>query len=187
MKRNWVVMVMAAALAAVPAAAQTPQTQPPTGTAQPQPQGSTASQANSADEHLRAASAALNDVQAANLSARAKTQVNELKRRVTALERASASNASTTAQANRNTKAATSRVNWGTEVAAMDKILTSLLGDESAATGTTGTTATKSTGTAGSKAAGAVTIDDTSRAKLVEFRTHLTAYAAAMGGGAQTT
>jgi hypothetical protein len=67
----------------------------------------------------------------------------------------------------------------------MDKVLTSLLGAESTATGTTGAT-TKPTGTTGSKAAAAVTLDDTSRAKLTEFRTHLTAYAAAMGGGAQS-
>ena len=177
MKRNWVVMVMAAALAAAPAAAQTPQPQPPTAAQPAQPQSSAAS----ADEHLRAASAALNDVQVANLSARAKTQVNELKRRVTALERAGASSpTAATAQA----KAPASRVNWGTEVAAMDKTLTALLGAESAATGTTGTT--KATGTAGSKAAAAVTLDETSRAKLIEFRTHLTAYAAAMAGGAPT-
>ena len=186
MKRNWVVMVMAAALTAAPAAAQTSQTQPP-ATAQPtQPQGSTTPKANSADEHLRAASAALNDVPVANLSARAKTQVNELKRRLTALERAgtAATNASATGQANRNPKAAASGVNWGTEVAAMDKVLTSLLGSESAATGTAATT-TSPTGTAGTrgKAATAVTLDDTSRAKLTEVRTHLTAYAAAMGGG----
>ena len=181
MKRNWVLMVMAAALAAAPAAAQPPQTQPPATAAQPaQPQKS----ATSADEHLRAAAAALNDVQAANLSARAKTQVNELKRRLTALERAGASSSTAAAagQAKPTAKAAAAGVNWGTDVAAMDKVLTSLLGAEAAATGTTGTTP-KAAGTAGSKAAAAVTLDETSRAKLIEFRTHLTAYAAAMGGG----
>ena len=179
MKRNWVVTVIAATLIAVPAAAQTPQTPPPATTAQPAspPQSSPAAQATSADEHLRAAAAALNDVQVANLSARAKTQVNELKRRLTTLERASASKAPA------NAKASASRVNWGTEVAAMDKVLTSLLGAESVATGTAGAT-TSPTGTTGApgKAAAAVTLDETSRAKLTEFRTHITAYAAAMAG-----
>ena len=179
MKRNWVVTAIAATLIAAPAAAQTPQTQPPATTAQPAspPQSSPAAQATSADEHLRAAAAALNDVQVANLSARAKTQVNELKRRLTTLERAGASKAPA------NAKASASRVNWGTEVAAMDKVLTSLLGAESVATGTTGAT-TKPTGTAGApgKAAAAVTLDETSRAKLMEVRTHITAYAAAMAG-----
>ena len=180
MKRNWVVTAIAATLIAVPAAAQTPQTQPPATTAQPAspPQSSPAAQGKSADEHLRAAAAALNDVQVANLSARAKTQVNELKRRLTTLERAA-----TTTTAPANAKASASRVNWGTEVAAMDKVLTSLLGAESVATGTAGAT-TKPTGTAGApgKAAAAVTLDETSRAKLTEFRTHITAYAAAMAG-----
>ena len=185
MKRNWVVTAIAATLIAVPAAAQTPQTQPPATTAQPAspPQSSPAAQASSADEHLRAAAAALNDVQVANLSARAKTQVNELKRRLTTLERAGASKT----PANANAKAAASRVNWGTEVAAMDKVLTSLLGAESTATGTAGAT-TKPTGTTGApgKAAAAVTLDETSRAKLTEVRTHITAYAAAMAGAPKT-
>ena len=179
MKRNWVVTAIAATLIAAPAAAQTPQTQPPATTARPAspPQSSPAAQATSADEHLRAAAAALNDVQVANLSARAKTQVNELKRRLTTLERAGESKAPA------NAKASASRVNWGTEVAAMDKVLTSLLGAESVATGTTGAT-TKPAGTAGApgKAAAAVTLDETSRAKLTEVRTHITAYAAAMAG-----
>ena len=187
MKRStgkWVITVMAAALMAAPAAAQTAPPQPPTST-QPAASAPSTTPNQSADEHLRAASAALNDVQIANLSARAKTQVNELKRRVTALERAGSSKASATGQAQSAGRAAASRVNWGTEVAAMDKILTQLLGAEAPATGTA-TTTTAPTGTSGSTRAKPSTtgaLDDASRAKLTEFRTHLTAYAAAMGGG----
>lgn len=160
---KWVVIVMATALIAAPVAAQTAPPQPPATaqpTAQPQstpPQTTPPQGTASAQEHLRAASAALNDVQIENLSARAKTQVNELKGRMTALE----------------TAAAKKSVNWGAEVAAIDKILTSLLADAPA----TGTAAS-----APNKAAAAATLDDASRAKLTEVRTHLIAYAAAMAG-----
>ena len=154
---NWTVTVTAAALLALaPAAsAQTPPATPP---AEQQP----AAQAPSAQDHLRQAKAALDDVQAANLSAAGKKQVAELKRRIGTLERPAARGA----------------VNWGVEVAAMDKILTTLLGAEGQATGTTGTSGSSTKG----KAAAAVTLDDTSRTKLTEVRTHLTAYAAAMSG-----
>ena len=173
---KWVVTVMAAALIAAPAAAQTAPPQPPATaqpTAQPQSTPSAPQGTESAQEHLRAASAALNDVQIENLSARTKTQVNELKRRMTALERSSAPPAATEKKS----------ANWGTEVAAMDKILTSLLVD-APATGTpaAATTPTGTAGSAANKAATAATLDDASRAKLTEVRTHLTAYAAAMAG-----
>ena len=71
-----------------------------------------------------------------------------------------------------NTKTRVSRAtaNWGNEVAAMDKIVTQLLGVSP--TGTSGTTSTKP------PAAG--TLDDATRTKLTEFRTHLTAFATAM-------
>src|SRR5688572_19898123 len=112
---TWTVTAAAAAIMALPvaAAAQTPpattpaQTTPASPAAQ-QPAGENAAAA----EHLRQAKAALNDVPAANLSAKAKTQVTELKRRMATLEK---NQTATTAKAN---------ASWGTEVAAMDKVLT---------------------------------------------------------------
>jgi hypothetical protein len=76
-------------------------------------------------------------------------------------------------------------VNWGTEVAAIDKIITEIVGSDTA-TGTTGTTgAPDAKGTTG-KAASAAAIDEATRAKLMEVRTHITAYAAGMAGGTST-
>ena len=184
---SWTVTVAAVALLALPSAAatQTPPTQPP-ATAQPQPPADQAKPAPAAtpaaaQEHLRQAKAVLDDVGTANLSARARTQVAELKKRLNALERSIAANdsASTAGAANRSASATRARgnANWGTEVAAMDKTLTALLGPATATTGTTGTTPP-----AGNKASTAVTLDDATRAKLTEFRTHLTAFAAAMAG-----
>lgn len=185
---SWTLTVAAAALLALPSAvaAQTPPATHPPATAQPatQPpagaaQATPAATQGSAQDHLRQAKAALDDVGTANLSARARTQVAELKKRLNALERSIAANdsASATGTANRSapaTRGARGSVNWGTEVAAMDKTLTALLGPGTATTGATATT--------GNKAATAVTLDDATRAKLTEFRTHLTAFAAAMAG-----
>lgn len=178
---SWTVTVATAALLALPGAlaAQTPPATQPPATAQPatQPPANTA-QATPAD-HLRQAKAALDDVGTANLSARARAQVAELKKRLNALERSIAANdsASATGAANRSARGARGSVNWGTEVAAMDKTLTALLGPSMPTTGTPGATATT-----GNKAAAAVTLDDATRIKLTEFRTHLTAFAAAMAG-----
>ena len=179
MKRSttrWTTAVAAAALLGLPAAgwAQTATpTQPPTAaTAQ------TDKQPAAAQEHLREAKTALNGIPATAVTGRARTQIAELKRHLTALERAS----STTAAAPRGT-AARGNANWGTEIAAMDKILTQLLDTTgTAGAGTTGTTGTAGATTPKSKAAAAVTLDDATRAKLADVRTHITAYAAAMSG-----
>ena len=179
-----------AALLALPvvAGAQTPpsqpQTQPP---ATAQPPAATASQpADAAREHLTKAKAALDDVETATLSARQKQQIADVKKRLNTLERmvASNDNASATGAANRKpsaTSGSRGNANWGMEIAAIDKTLTALLGAESttgapAATGTAGTTASKS------KTATAA-LDETTRTKLLEVRTHLTAFATAMAGG----
>ena len=181
MKRSisrWTLAATAAALLAVPApgAAQTsspatPQTQSQSSTASPQVP-------DAAREHLTKAKAALADVQTTNLNANARTQVTELKKRMTALERAVGVRDSAPA-------AKTTNANWGTEVAAIDKALTALLGNAST-TGATGTTTPPATGTSGStasSAAGGMTVDEATRAKLTELRTHVTAFATAMAGG----
>ena len=154
---RWTVTATAAALLALAPAASAQTTPPTTPPADQQP----ATQAPVAEDHLRQAKAALADVQDTNLSTAAKRQVAELKRRMAALERPAA--------------------NWGVEVAAMDKVLSTLLGAEVPATGTTGTTGKSATK---GKAAATVALDDTSRTKLMEVRTHLTSYAAAKAGTA---
>lgn len=178
MKRSttrWTTAVAAAALLGLPAAGwaqTTTPTQPPAATA-----AQTDKQPAAAQEHLREAKTALNEIPATSVTGRARTQINELKRHLTALERAS----STTAAPARGT-AARGNANWGTEIAAMDKILAQLLDTTgTAGTGTTGTTGTTGATTPKSKAT-AVTIDEATRAKLTDVRTHITAYAAAMSG-----
>ena len=154
MKRStaaWAVTVTAAALLALPPAVAA-QSTPPTPAAQTatQPPATTApSSQGTAQEHLKEARAALNDITTTTLSARAKTQISELKRRLTVLERDSSATSKT----------------WGNEVAAMDKILTTLLASDATPTGTAG---------AKGKAAATVAIDDATRTKLTDVRTALT-------------
>lgn len=185
-----------AALLALPgsAAGQAPPSQPP-ATAQPPASGAaqqpastpqdTTSQTPSiaqAREHLAKAKAALDEVNTDTLDARAKSQVTDLNRRINALERSVAANdsASATGTANRDPKAtsdARGNVNWGTEVGEIDKLLTTLLGPEAA------TAAAPPTPTGTSGKAAATGLDETARTKLMEVRTHLTAFATAMVGG----
>ena len=187
---RWTMAATAAALLTLPltSAAQSTPPQPPPSAPQTAGTTSTQQQPNAeAQEHLRKARATLDDVKTASLNARARTHVNELKKRLTALERAAGANdqASATGQAQRKPGATAARgnVNWGTEVAAIDKTLTTLLGPASAAGASNPTAGT--TGTAGTTKpkASAVTLDDDTRTKLSEFRTHITAFATAMAGG----
>jgi len=143
----------------------------------------------SPQEHLRQAKAALDSIPATAVSGRARTQLAELKRHMTALDRASAGASTTSSAATpRGTSgraAAAASTNWATEAAAIDKILGELTATDTATgtgsiTGTTGSASAKPTGTAGSKAAAAVTIDDATRAKLTEIRTHIVGYATGM-------
>jgi hypothetical protein len=112
------------------------------------------------------------------IPARAKTKVAELKRHLNALEKSAAAPAS--AQDTKGT--AKSKSNWSKEVADIDKILTELVGPPSAsgasATGTTGATGAEPK--SGSSAS--MTLDETTKSKLMEVRTHVTAFAAAMSG-----
>jgi hypothetical protein len=177
MKRStarWTTTLAAAALLGLPvgALAQTTpsSTQPPTSTSAP------AEAQNPADDHLRQAEQALNDIPAASLTGRTKSKVSELKRHLTALQTAAAG--ATTGSAS-----ASDKNSWSTHLAGADKALNDLLGpastDASEPTGTTGTT-----GTTGSSSAAAMDLDDQTRAKLTEVRTHLTAFAASVSGAA---
>lgn len=187
---KWSLAVAAAALLALPVAtaAQTPPSAPPTAqppAAQQPAKAGDPAKTDAAREHLAKAKAALDEITAASLSAGAKTQIAEVKRRLNTLERSVAANdsASATGTEQRDPKAtagARGTANWGNEVAAIDKVLTSLLGPEA------GTGAPAATGTSGPPAQGkaaAVTLDEASRAKLTEVRTHVTAFATVMAGG----
>jgi hypothetical protein len=178
----------------VPPAQQPPTEQPATRPSTPQSptmaQGSGDATA-SPQEHLRQAKTALDSIPATAVTGRARTQLAELKRHMNALERASAAPSASTG-APRATSGTAARVNananWGTEVAAIDKILTEMTATDTATgtgaiTGTTGTSGnTRPTATAGnrSKAAAAVALDDATLAKLMEVRTHVVAYATSM-------
>jgi hypothetical protein len=119
-----------------------------------------------------------------------------------ALTKASSSAKPEAAESQPNETAKTSasaNANWGTEVAAMDKLLADLVGSGPAsasestvsdsatagATGTSGTSVPKAT--AGSSSKATASLDEATRARLVEVRTHLTAYAAAKAGSTGVT
>ena len=157
-----------------PPAQSRPTEQPPAAAATPD-----ADKALTPQEHLSKAKAALDKVQPTSFTGPARVQFTELKRHLTALEgidpsKAAGSTASPTARAN---------VNWGTEAAAIDKILASLLGDS--ATGTTGVAgAPGAAGTAGATGAKAPALDEATRAALMDVRKHVVAYATGMAGAA---
>ena len=169
---------------AQPEPAKPQPTQPPADPqpAQPQPQQQPAqpapsAQAVSPQEHLSRAKAAVDSIAATAVPTKSRSEFAKLKKHLAALEKAGpATTPATPAPAT----AAKSDVNWGTEVAAIDKIITEMLGSETA----TGTTATPGAAGTSGKAAAAVALDDATRAKLMEVRTHITAYAAGMSGAA---
>jgi hypothetical protein len=197
-------IVLGAALIALPASglAQTPPQQPPQQQSTPeQPPATPPSQAqpaatqppatdpqqaqaaqhgeHSAAEHLAKAKSALNEIETAAVTGRARTRLNELKRHVSALDRTAAAGP----EAGKSGSAKPGSRSWATEVAAIDRILTELTtpvtsaADAASATGTTGTA-----GKAGTTSQSAVTVDEPTRAKLLEVRTHITAFASAMSG-----
>jgi len=186
MKRSitrWMTTLSTAAVLGVPAIGMaqtpTPQTppqqqttpqQPPTQAQPAQPTAKPDAERMTPEEHLSQAKAAFEKIQADSLTGSARTQITELKRHLTALERSGASATESTPGAAR------ASATWATHTAAIDKVLTELLGPGSA-TGTTGTT-----GMTGSKPATPVTLDDATRAALMEVRTHIIGYAAGKSG-----
>ncbi len=172
MKRStarWTTTFAAAALLGLPATgwSQTP----PSAPAPTSQQAPAAGQSGAAQEHIRKAQAALKDVEAGNLPAAAKSKVATIKRHLSSLEKSSPSTPE-------SQTAAKGKNNWSTDVAAIDKILTELLGP---ATTSAATEPAGATGTTG-KAKSAATLDDATKTKLNEVRTELTAFAAAMAG-----
>jgi len=162
-RTQWTTAIAAAALFTLPlgAKAQTPATpQSPAAAAQ------TSQQAATPQDHLQQAESALNSISPTAVTGEAKTKIAELKQHLNALERAAG--AGDAASARGNTK-------WASEAAAMDRILTELLGP-----GTT-TGAVGTSGTTSSKATDAVAIDEDTRKKLDDVRTHVTAFTASFG------
>src|SRR5579859_635070 len=91
-----------------------------------QPQPAQSAQAVSAQEHLSQAKAAADAITQTSVPAKSRTQLAQLKKQLAALEKAeSATPAGGTA--------AKSNANWATDVAAIDKIATEMLGSETAA------------------------------------------------------
>ena len=181
MKRSiarWSTALAATAWLAVPATglAQTP---PPASPAAQQPTpASGPAQQGSAREHIRQAKAALNDIPAASIPATAKPRFNDLKRHLTALEKSAGSSAAATAAK----AGARAKSNWATDVAAIDKTLTELLGSATTTGAGEPAAATGTAGTKGTTPSKTVALDETAKSKLMEVRTHVTAFAAAMSG-----
>lgn len=173
---RWTTAFAAFALLGLPAAgwSQPPPPTPSTTSQQP-PSAAGPERHGAAQEHIRQAQAALNDVQTASLQGKPKTKVTELKRHLNSLEKSTAS-ASTTAS---KTAARGKEDKWATEVSAIDKILTELLGP--ATTSATSAPA-GATGTAGKTTPTSLTLDETTKSKLMEVRTHVIAFAASMSG-----
>ena len=151
---------------------QTPPQQQTPPTAQPTARPD-ADKALTPEDHLREAKAALEKIQPSALTGRARTQVSDLKRHLTALEGMKEAKPEDSAKGK-------TAANWGTEAAAIDKILGELLGETPA--GTAGTAAPGTTGS--SKTVTPAALDDATRAALMDVRTHVVAYAAGKAGGA---
>lgn len=154
-------------------------TAPPTTTSAAQ---SPTDQTVSPQEHLRQAQQAVNEISANSVPAKNRAKIAELKRHLSNLEKMGSSPASTpesSTSASKSTGAA--KTNWGTEVAAIDKIIGEIAGNDTASTTTPG-----ATGTSGTAKSSSATIDDATRAKLMDVRSHITAYAAGMAGTPST-
>lgn len=156
-----------------PAQPQPTQPQPASPTVTPQ-QPAPSAQAVSLQEHLSQAKAAADSITEISVPEKSRNQLAQLKKHLAALVKATSS-ATPTA-----TLAAKSNTNWATDVAATDKIITAMLGSETA----TGTSATPGAAGTTGKAATATALDAATRAKLMDVRTHITAYAAGMSGTA---
>jgi hypothetical protein len=172
--QHWTTAIAAAALLALPVAGYaqapaSPQTQPPTESAAPQSSQSTAS---SPAEHVREAKQAVSSIDSSTLPASAKPKIAQLRSHLNKLEQQVSKESSASATPSARAK---SGANWGTEVAAIDKILTDLIGPESGSS----TSTAAPTATTGQNAA---EIDPTTKDKLREVRKHITALAGSMSG-----
>ena len=136
MKRStsgWTTAIAAAALIGIPAAglAQTPDTphtpsQPPATQSPAAPSEQTAqSTANTPAEHIAAAKQALASIDASTVPASAKPQLAQLRTHLNNLEKEVTKGTESTSAKGSST--------WGTDASAVDTIVTSLVGPETAA------------------------------------------------------
>lgn len=189
MKRStsrWTTAMAAAALIGLPLAGYaqdpaSPQTQPPKPPTQSSAPQTPQSSASSPAEHVREAKQALSSIQASTLPASARPKIAQLRTHLNKLEQEVAQGGTSTptppASATRGKSASTG--NWGTEIAAIDKILTELIGPETGSAASTGSMTSGAAGTAGRTSP---TIDDATKDKLRDVRRHITELAAAMSG-----
>jgi hypothetical protein len=143
-------------------------TQSPTAATTP----ASADQAATPQEHLQQAQSAVNSIEASSVPAKNRANLADLKKHLSNLEKLGSTPAATSTEPG---KAGASKTNWGTEVAAIDKIISEIVNGESSTTPTP-------TGTSGTTAKSSTMIDEATRAKLMDVRTHITAYAAGMAG-----
>jgi hypothetical protein len=203
MKRSitrWTIALAAAGVMSLPVSSfartiqdpqpQPQQQQPPAQPQQPAPRpqqptqpspSATQTQADQTltpQDHVKKAQEAVKDINETSIPAKNRSALAELKQHLSNLEKLSASGAtSTPAEMSKKAPGAKSSeaANWATEVGAADKVISQLMGDETPISSTP-----RPTGTSGTTDKSA--IDEATRAKLTEVRTHITAYAAAMAG-----
>lgn len=162
---RWTTALAAAALLALPVGALAQ-----TGTAQQPPSSSMQSeQAATPQDHLRKAEEALNEIQMSSVTGQVRAQIQQLKQSVAKLEQAASNQRPGTAgtAGTAGQRSAQESVRWDTEVASIERTLKQLIGDDSA----------------GRSAEASAELDPQVRSSLSEFRTHITAFAAAMRGG----
>jgi len=177
MKRStapWITAIAATALMVVPVAGWAQEPAPSTPRPSTEQPAADRSQPDPAQEHLRQAKEALKDIPAASLTGTTKNRITELTNHLSTLEQASAP-----ADARKT-------------VAEMDRILTELIGTENTtgaptAVGTSGRTGANAPRATETRPAADVTLDEATRAKLMEVRAHITAFAASMGGAMAPT
>jgi hypothetical protein len=174
MKRSttrWTTVLTAAALLGLPAGgwAQTaaPARQSAKSAPSQTPFATNEAQGDSAQKHLQLAKTAIDSISPTAVTGGTKSQLVEVQKHLAALDRAPAGTASTGTAGKKTTRASTATTSWATEVAAIDRILTSLIG---------------TTATTGASTAAPVNVDEATRGKLADAKTHIIAFAAAMSG-----
>jgi hypothetical protein len=154
---------------------QTPAPQPSAATTQAQ-----TDQALTPQDHVKKAQEAAKDIDASSIPSKSKSAFEDMKKHLANLDKIASGAATPTAAAETAKKGAESSknepMNWGTEAGAIDKAISEMVGTETAPSNPATPTPT---GTSGKS----TSIDDATRAKLMEVRSHITAYAAAMAGG----
>src|SRR5262245_51848804 len=195
---RWTTALAAAALIGVPAAGwaqetspapQTPQTQSPQNPASAPAASPDQNAANSPTDHVRLAKQAFDSIPRTSIPAASRAKFAQLRSHLDNLERAVASGAASSSgeagaagtAGKARTGQAPSAPNWGTDVAAIDKLLTDLIGPE----GSPSTAPAQPTATAGGARA-TPPLDESVKDKLREVRRHITELASSMSGTAST-